>query len=155
MLTWLKSLFLGPQPVGPPETLRAFKSTEPTISKDSVRVEDQALVVEANEKTTVSLFEVKQPSVEKCILTYRANAKAEQLEGKAYLEMQCRFPRLGDHKARGMDNALDGVGDWSPLEAQVYLAAGQSPDSLMLNMVMEGPGRVRMKDVEVIKTPTT
>lgn len=153
MLRWLKSLFLGPQPVGPPETLRAFKPTEPTISKDSVRVEDQALVLEAHEKTTVSLFEVKQPHVDQCILTYRALAKADQLEGKAYLEMLCRLPRVGDHSAKGVDNALEGLGDWSLLETQVYLPEGQQPDFLRLNLVMEGPGRVRMKDVEVIKTP--
>ncbi len=155
MLRWLKSIILGPQPVGPPETLRVFKPTDPTISTDSVRVEDQALVLEANEKTTVSLFEVNHPPVEQCILTYRALAKAERLEGKAYLEMQCSFPRVGDHSAKGMDTALDGLSDWSLLEAQVYLAQGQKPDSLKLNMVMEGPGTVRMKDVEVIKTPAT
>ncbi len=153
MLRWLKSLFLGPQPVGPPETLRAFKPTEPTISKDSVRVEDQALVLEAKEKTTVSLFEVKQPDVEQCILTYRAKAKADELEGKAYLEMQCQLPRTGVHSAKGINKALEGLGDWSQLETQVYLPPGQSPDFLRLNLIMEGPGRVRMKDVEVIKTP--
>lgn len=155
MLRWLKSVILGPQPVGPPETLRAFKLSDPTISKDSVRVEDQVLVLETNGKTTVSLFEVKHPPVEQCILTYRAKAKADRLEGKAYLEMLCRFPRVADHSAKGMDKALDGISDWSILETEVYLASGQKPDSLSLNLVMDGPGTVRMKDVELIKTPTT
>ncbi len=155
MLRWLKSIFLGPQPVGPPETLRAFKPTEPTISKDLVKVEDQALVLEANEKTTVSLFEVNQPHVDQCILTYRAKAKADRLEGRAYLEMLCRLPRIGDHKVKGVDSALEGLGDWSLLETRVYLPEGQKPELLKLNLVMEGPGRVRMKDVELIKTPVS
>jgi len=155
MLRWLKSIFLGPQPVGPPETLRAFKPTEPIISKDFARVEDQALVLEANEKTTVSLFEVKQPHVDQCILSYRATAKADQLEGRAYLEMQCRLPRIGDHKTKGVDKALEGPSDWSLLETQVYLPEGQTPELLKLNLVMEGPGRVRVKDVELIKTPVS
>lgn len=155
MLRWLKSAIFGPQPVGPPETLRAFKLSEPTISTGAVRVEDQALVLESNEKTTVNLFEVTQPPVEQCILTYRAMAKADKLEGKAYLEMQCRFPRVGEHSAKGMDKALDGLSDWSLLETEVYLGSGQKPDSLRLNLVMEGPGTVRMKDVELIKTPAT
>ncbi|MFC1836637.1 hypothetical protein ACFL2Q_18250 [Thermodesulfobacteriota bacterium] len=153
MLKWLKSLFLGPQPSGPPQTFRAFDTSEPMISKDLVKVENDAFVVEAREKTTVTLFEVKKPDLEQCMLTYRAKAKAEDINGRAYLEMQLKFPKLGEHCAKGVNCAVSGSTDWTPMEAPVLLDVGQKPEMMRLNVVMEGPGKVRMKDVEVVRQP--
>lgn len=153
MLKWLKSIVLGPQPTGPPQILRAFDPAEPTLAGDVVRVEDESFVVEAQKETTVSLFELKTAALEPCILTYKANAKAEGLEGKAYLEMQLKFPKLGEHSAKGVNTSITGSTDWTPLEAPVLLDGGQVPDKLKLNVVVEGQGTVRMKDVEVLRTP--
>lgn len=155
MLRWLKSIFLGPQPTGPPETLRAFTFRDPILTREAVKVENEALVVESEMNRTVSLYEVPNPSVEKCILTYRAKAKPEEVEGRAFLEMVCKFPQQGEHRARGLESAVSGSNEWTPMETQVYLAAGQKPEHLTLNVVMQGAGKVRVKDVEVLATPVS
>ena len=155
MLTWLKSLLFGPQPAGPPQTLRAFNPAEPTISRDLVRVENEALIVETDREGTVNLYELQKPEVDQCILTYRATARAEALEGRAYLEMACKFPKVGEHRSRGLQNSLSGPQDWTSVETQVFLDQGQKPEHLGLNLVVEGPGRIVMKDVEVLSTPVS
>lgn len=155
MLRWLKSIFLGPQPTGPPETVRAFTFRDPTLTRESVRVENESLVLESDENKTVSLYEVKDPPVQQCILTYRAKAKPEEVVGRAFLEMVCRFPKQGEHRARGLESAVTGSDEWTAMETQVYLAAGQKPEHLTLNVVLQGPGKVRVRDVEVLATPVT
>jgi hypothetical protein len=150
MLNWLKSLF-GPVPSGPPQIYRAFSPGEPTIA--GVKVEDDAFVVQAAENTIVPLFEIEKPGLETCMVTYKANAKAEDLAGKAYLEMQFKFPKKGEHTAKGLDSAVSGSTDWIPVEAPVFLDGSQQPDSMKLNLVVEGKGTIRLKDVEITKTP--
>lgn len=152
MLKWLKSLF-GPRPTGPPQTLRAFDPSEPTFSQSGIRVEDDAFVIESKENTKVTLFELNDPGVDQCMLTYRANAKAEDIQGRAFLEMQLKLPKMAEHNAQGLDDAVSGSTDWKPMEAPVYLYSGQKPEKLTLNVVMEGPGKIRMKNVEVLSTP--
>ena len=153
MLKWLKSIVLGPQPAGPPQTFRAFDPSEPTVSHDAVKVENDAFVVQANQDTTVTLFEVAPPEMQRCMLTYRAKAKAEEVDGRAYLEMLLQFPKIGEHRAKGVNTAVTGSSDWTTLEAPVMLDVGQVPETLRLNVVVEGQGTVRMKDVEILRTP--
>ena len=96
MLKWLKSLFSAPQPAGPPQVLRAFAPDKPTITQSGIRAEQGAWRIDATEKQTIRLFEVESPAVEQCLLTYRAELKAEALKGRAFLEMWCRLPGRGE-----------------------------------------------------------
>lgn len=152
MLKWLKSLF-GPRTTGPPQTIKSFDASEPTLSKSGVRVENGAFVLEAKEKTTVPLFELTDPGVDQCLLTYRAKAKAEDFNGKAFLELQLKLPKMPEHSAQSIDDAVSGSTDWKSMEAPVYLYSGQKPEKLKLNVVMDGQGTIRMKDVEVLSAP--
>lgn len=152
MLKWLKSLF-GPRPTGPPQTLRAFDPSEPTFSESAVRVEEDAFVIESSETTRVTLFELYDPDAEQCLLTYRANAKAEDFQGRAFLEMALKLPKVPEHSAQGVETAVSGSTDWQMMEAPVYLYPGQKPEKLTLKLVLEGQGKIRMKDVEVLRTP--
>src|SRR6266487_4038006 len=92
MINWLKSIFARPRPSGPPETIRLFRSTDRTLSQDSVTVAQDGWVVEAREGQTIRLFEVQAPQAEQCLITYRAKMKCEGLAGRAFLEMWCRLP---------------------------------------------------------------
>jgi hypothetical protein len=86
MLNGLKSLFARPKPTGPPQVLRAFAPDQPTITRTGIRVEHGAWQIDARaEEQTIRLFEVENPAVEQCLLTYRAELKAEDLRGRAYL----------------------------------------------------------------------
>ena len=153
MLNWLNSLFAGPKPAGPPQLLRAFASDQPTITQSGIRVENGAWQIDARaEEQTIQLFEVKNPAVEQCLLTYRAELKAEGLQGRGFLEMWCRLPGRGEFFSKGYQQALSGTVEWSGYEIPFYLKEGQKPDLIKLNVVVEGQGTVWVRNVELLKT---
>jgi hypothetical protein len=154
MVNWLKSLFAGPQPAWPPQVLRAFAPDQPTITQSGIRPENGAWQIDARtEEQTIRLFEVENPAVEQCLLTYRAELKAEGLQGRAFLEMWCRVPGRGEFFSKGYEQALSGTVDWSRYEIPFNLKRGQEPDLIKLNVVVEGPGTVWLRDVALLKTP--
>jgi hypothetical protein len=154
MLNWLKSRFAGPKPAGPPQLLRAFASDQPTITQTGIRVENGAWRIDARaEEQAIQLFEVENPAVEQCLLTYRAELKAEGLQGRAFLEMWCRMPGRGEFFSKGYQQAVSGTVDWARYEIPFYLKEGQKPDLIKLNVVVEGLGTVWLRNVELLKTP--
>jgi hypothetical protein len=154
MVNWLKSLFAGPKPAGPPQVLRAFAPDQPTITQSGIQVEHGAWHIDTRAEETIRLFEVENPAVEQCLLTYRADLKAEGLQGRGFLEMWCRLPGRGEFFSKGYEQAVSGTVDWASYEIPFYLKRGQKPDLIKLNVVVEGPGTVWLRDVELlIKTP--
>ena len=153
MLNWLKSLFSMPKPAGPPQTIRTFSANERTITQDGVRVDADAIRIEATGSRTVRLYEVKDPGVQQCIVTYRAEMKAEKVEGRAFLEMWCSFPGRGEFFSKGLHQPLTGTSDWARFEIPFYLKRGQTPDLIKLSLVVEGRGVVWMKNIQLLKTP--
>ena len=155
MFKWLKSLFSGPTPAGPPQVLRVFAAGQPTITQGGIRAEQGAWRIDATGKETFRLFEVEDPAVEQCLLTYRAELKAEGLNGRAFLEMWCRIPGRGEFFSKGHQQAVSGTVDWARYEIPFYLKRGQTPDLLKLNLAVEGPGTVLLRKIELLKTPLT
>jgi hypothetical protein len=154
MLNRLKSLFGGPKPTESPQRLRAFASDQPTITQSGIRVENGAWRIDARaEEQTIRLFEVENPAVEQCLLTYRAELKAENLQGRGYLEMWCRLPGRGEFFSKGYQQAVSGTVNWSRYEIPFYLKRDQRPDLIKLNVVVEGQGTVWLRNVELLKTP--
>jgi hypothetical protein len=92
---------------------------------------------------------VPNPGVEQCRVFYRARLKTEGLVGRAYLEMWCQFPGLGEAFSRGLDNTISGSSDWASCQTPFFLKAGEKPDLIRLNLVVEGRGKVFIKDVEL------
>lgn len=153
MVRWLKSMFGVAEPAGPPVSIRRFRPTDPTLSRDGIAVEQEGWVVDAREGQTVRLFEAQDPQVEHCVVTYRAKMKTEGLDGRAFLEMWCRLPGRGEFFSRGVDQAVEGTTDWVSCEIPFYLKKGQRPDLIKLNLAIEGSGRVWIRDMELLKTP--
>ena len=154
MLNWLKSRFAGPKPAGPPQVLRAFAPNWPTITQSGIRVENGAWHIDANaEEQTIRLFEVENPAVEQCLLTYRAELKTEVLQRRAFLEMWCRMPGRGEFFSKGYKQAVLGTVEWASYEIPFYLKGDQKPDFIKLNVVVEGQGRVWLRNLELLKTP--
>jgi hypothetical protein len=154
MLNWLKSRFTGPKPSGPQQVLRAFASDQPTITQSGIQVENGAWQIDARaEEQTIRLFEVENPAVEQCLLTYRAELKAEDLQGRGFLEMWCRLPGRGEFFSKGPKQTVAGTVNWSRYEIPFYLKRGQKPDLIKLNVVVEGPGKLWLRNVELLKTP--
>ncbi len=153
MFEWLKSLFKVPQPAGPPQELKSFTTSDPTITQDLIVPEEDVWCVKCTEKQTIRLFEVPNPGVEQCMLTYRAQLKTDAVEGRAYLEMWCRLPGRGEFFSKGLHNAVKGTNEWTSYEIPFYLKGGQKPDLVRLNLVVEGSGTIWIKDVQLLQTP--
>jgi hypothetical protein len=79
--------------------------------------------------------------------------KTEGLTGRAFLEMWCRLPGRGEFFSKGLNQAITGTTDWASYEIPFYLKKGHRPDLIKLNLVIEGRGKVSMKDVELLKAP--
>ena len=152
MLNWLKSIFRPPQPSGPAETIRQFRTTDRTLSQDVISVVQDGWVVDSKEGQTIRLFEVQEPQAEQCLLTYRAKLKTDSLSGRAFLEMWCRLPGRGEFFSKGLNQAAKGTTDWASYEIPFHLKKGQRPDLIKLNLVIEGRGKVWLREVQLFKT---
>lgn len=153
MLKRLRSRLRGPETAGPPETLRRFGAAEPTIASHGVSVEDDGWRIDASDAGSVELFDVREPGVEQCMLTYRAELRSEDLTGGAYLEMWCRLPGQGEFFSKGLHHKVRGTTGWASHEVPFHLRAGQRPDLIRLNAAFEGPGTLWLRNVELQKTP--
>jgi hypothetical protein len=153
MWNWLKSLFSMPEPAGPPQSFRTFSTGEPTLTRDGIRPDQGGWCVEAAAARTVRLFEVTEPGVEQCMITYRADIKTEDVRGRAYLEMWCRLPGRGEFFSKGVQQPVSGTTDWSRNEIPFYLKKDQKPDLIKLNLVVEGTGKVWLRNLQLLQTP--
>ncbi len=153
MFEWFKSLLKVPQPDGPPQELRSFTTSDPTLTQESIAPEEGVWCVNVADQQTIRLFEIADPGVEKCMLTYRAQLKTRDVQGKAYLEMWCRLPGRGEFFSKGLRNTVKGTNEWASYEIPFYLKQGQKPDMVKLNLVVEGSGTIWIKDVQLLQTP--
>ncbi len=154
MLEWLRNLFAGgPRPSGPPRMIRKFGVGDPTLTSDQVTVAQDVWLIDSRGDRVIRLFEVEDPQVEQCLLTYRAKIKTEALSGRAFLEMWCHFPGRGEFFSKGIHHAVSGTTDWASYETPFYLKKGEKPDLIKLNVAIEGTGKVWMKDLELLATP--
>ncbi len=154
VLTWLKSRIGSPRPTGPAELFRRFSpDTDVTITRDGVTEIDCGWRVESADSRAFKLFEIAEPGIEQCMVTYRAEMRSTGVTKRAYLEMWCRIPGRGEFFSRGVRNPLKGDTGWASHEIPFYLRAGQQPDLIKLNVVLDGPGTVELRSIEVLVTP--
>ena len=153
MFERLRSRFRQPEPAGPPESLRMFGPSDRPIAESGVFSDDDGWRIEAREANSLPLFEVVEPTVEHCLLTFRAELRTSDLDGGAYLEMWCRLPGRGEFFSKGVNQKVGGTTSWSSREVPFYLKAGQRPDLIRLNLALEGAGTVWIRNVEVLRTP--
>jgi hypothetical protein len=148
----LKSVFTPPRPAGPQVSVKRFTTADATVTKSGVTIEGDAWRLEASNTTTFRLFEVADPGLEQCQLAYRARIRSEDVGKRAYLEMWCRFPGRGEFFSRGFHNAVMGTMDFASVEIPFYLKAGQRPDLIRVNVVIEGAGKIWIRDLEILQT---
>src|SRR6266508_3243249 len=153
VLSRLRSLFKQPEPAGPPEILRGYAISDAPLTRDGATLDSDGWRIEFDEERSLRLFEVSEPGVDRCILTYRAQLRTQGAQGRVYLEMWCRLPGRGEFFSKGLNQAVKGTTDCSPHETPFFLKAGQQPDLIKLNVVSEGAGTVWIKDVELLRTP--
>ena len=134
-----------------PVPIRRFSTTERTIGGD-IRVDGDAWLIDSMEPRIARLFEVADPQVDNCLLTYRAALRSQNFSGRVYLEMWCRLPGLGEFFSRGVKRTLSGTTEWSSFEIPFRLKMGQQPDLIKLNLGVEGYGKVWIKDIELLRS---
>jgi hypothetical protein len=126
-------------------------SLDPKISADG----KGSLRVDAKEPMTVPLFEVTDVGVDNAALIYQASLRSENLDGKAFLEMWVRIPGKGEFFSRGLDRPITGTMSWVTVATPFFLQAGQKPDLIRLNLVVQGKGRVWVDDVHLMRGSLT
>jgi hypothetical protein len=101
--------------------------------------------------TIICLGEVKGLNIENARLLYRAKVKAD-LTGSAFLEMWCHVAG-GQYFSKGMNSTVSGKEDWKQIETPFILQAGQKPEKVTLNLVINGTGTVWIDDIVLSKEP--
>jgi hypothetical protein len=128
-------------------------SVSPRIELDSkVKIEGAgALKVTTQWPTTVFLGEVEGLDIENAKLVYSAKVKSE-LDGNAFLEMWAHVGG-GQYFSRGMNDAVSGKTDWQTIQTPFMFQAGQKPDKVTLNLVINGKGTVWIDDIVLSRAP--
>lgn len=153
IVDWVKAHIGPPQPAGPAARLASFSIADQPIARDSLSVVNGAWRIETGGKRTFRLFEIPAPDVERCMLTYRATIRCEQVRERAYLELWCRFAGLGEFFSKGVHQPVRGSSSWASYETSFLLQPGQRPDMIKLNVTFDGPGTLWIKDIELLATP--
>ena len=122
---------------------------DPEVSHDG----NGSLRIEAVEPVVVRLYEVSDIDADDTRLLYEAHLRTENLKGQAYLEMWCVFEGQGEYFSRGLADPLTGTVEWTRRQIPFFLKAGENPDRLKLNLVVDGRGTVWIDDIVVSKTP--
>ncbi|HSI15079.1 MAG TPA: protein kinase [Chthoniobacter sp.] len=130
------------------ESLKNHGAQDPEVVSQRSRLEVRAKLVA--QPRVVRLYEVPNPNVEDCTVLYRAKLMTRNLEGRAFLEMWCRFPGLGEAFSRGLDQTIGGSNDWVSCQIPFFLKKGEKPDLIRLNVVIQGEGEVYARNIELV-----
>jgi hypothetical protein len=136
----------------------SLDSTEGVLTQSGVTIDRQissdgsgSLRINAAEPTTVRLFETGDVDIENARLVYQAQLRTANVEGQVYLEMWCSFPGRGEFFSRDLATPLRGTTEWSTEQTPFILKAGENPDNVKLNLVINGKGTVWIDDIRLIK----
>lgn len=150
MWGWLGRPFLRNKPVVVPTIIRRFTTADPTITPN-LAIDGDAWFIDSKEPQVIRLFAVTDPDVAQATLVYRATMKSENFAGRFLLELWYRLPGGAEYYVHGADQAVSGTTEWAPYELSVKLGKNcPSPELIKLNVLVEGFGRVWIRDVELL-----
>ncbi len=144
-------------PDSPPSVPRLLAAPTPSdrpLAQELQPMHDGSFLASCTTTQVFRLFEVRpHPGVENCVVLYQAQLRTEGLSGRAYLEMWCRLPGQGESFSRGLDNTVSGTTDWVTTQTPFFLKQGENADLFRLNLVVEGPGKVLMRNIRLEAAP--
>jgi hypothetical protein len=130
------------------------------ITRSDVQIDEQissdgngSLRIIAIQPKVVRLFEAGDVDIENARLIYQAKVRTQNVEGQVYLEMWCHFPGKGEFFSRGLQTPLTGTNEWTTEETPFFLKKGENPDSVKLNLVINGKGTVWIDDIRLLMGP--
>ncbi len=118
----------------PPSVTVSFDPSQSVDGNGSVRID-----YESAEPRSVVLYEAANPGVENATVWCEASLRGEGLKNIAYLEMWCDFGD-GQYFTRGLDQVIQGDGDWRKVRIPFFLKQGEKPARFLMGVRMEGPG---------------
>ncbi|UCE64962.1 MAG: hypothetical protein JSU85_08735 [Candidatus Zixiibacteriota bacterium] len=138
----------------PVKNLDGFLTQEGVeVDRDVSSDGNGSIKIVAPESTTVRLYEAGDIDIENVRLAYQAKIRAENVIGQAFLEMWCVFEGKGEFFSRGLRTLVTSDTDWKDTETMFYLKAGENPDNIKLNLVINGSGTVWIDDIKLVKHP--
>jgi uncharacterized protein (TIGR03067 family) len=138
----------------------SFSPAQVATTEEGLTADQECLRIEAPQKRTVcmqkgSIRQAPLPARDS-LIAFRAQMKASNLLGRAYLEMSCEWtgdPTKGEHFVTNLATPLTGTSQWASYETTFPLPYDQWPDKFKLNVVIEGKGTVWIKNCEVLRGP--
>jgi hypothetical protein len=112
-----------------------------------------SLRISAPVPTVVELFEKKDVKAKDAKLVYSARLRTEDLKGKAYLEMLIFYPDGSKNFARSLKTALGDTSEWKAESVSYPIKKDLPPETVKLNLVIDGTGIVWIDDVKLVKKP--
>ncbi len=135
-------------------------SLEGVIDYSGVRLDNEftsdgngSLRIETGKPVTLKLFQTGDIDIENAKLVYKAHLRVQDLVGKVYLEMLCRFPGKGEFFSRALHSSLSGNQDWTIQDTPFFLKKGENPNNIQINLVVDGKGTAWIDDIRLEKTP--
>ncbi|HLT20333.1 MAG TPA: hypothetical protein VKZ96_12800 [Thermomicrobiales bacterium] len=154
VMSWVRSRIIEPRPAGPERLLRRFTpAVDHPIHQDAITTTPESWRVQTRGRRSFRLFELRERLPAACLLTYRAWMRSENVRPRAYLEMWCHIPDVGEFASRGIHTALTGDNGWVICETRFRLKPGLLPDAIKLNIAFDGPGAVEISDISLTATP--
>ena len=129
------------------------------IDKDTSKDGSESLLVNSTEPTTIELFELKNEDFGNKRLTYKAQMRSQDLvdtedsRGISYIELLAKFPDGDAIVSRGPRVPISGTTDWSYAKTVLYIDKATAPESVKLNLVVEGQGKVWIDDIKLEVIP--
>ena len=123
------------------------------FDRDMTNDGNGSLRIATSKPITVRLYETGDIDIENSQLIYRAKLRTKDVEGQVYIEMLCHFPEKGEFFSRALQSPLSGSQEWISQETPFFLKAGENPDNVKINLVVDGKGTVWIDDIRLLKTP--
>ncbi len=129
------------------------RTVEIVLDREITADGNGSLRITTDQPATVRLLETGDLDIENARLIYQANIRTEGVKGRVYLEMWCQFRGRGEFFSRALQSPLSGTTAWTVQETPFFLKAGENPDNVKLNLVIDGKGTAWIDDIHLLKAP--
>lgn len=151
---------------GETELLFPISNIDEIISQSGIEIDSMvttdgngSLLVNTDKPIKVQLFELNDEEFGNKRITYRAQIRSEDLKsgdnmrGISYIELVAKFSDGEELISRGPRVPISGTTDWRPADTVLYIDTANKPESINLNLIVEGQGKVWIDAVKLEAIP--
>jgi hypothetical protein len=114
----------------------------------------KSLRITAEKPVIIKLYEINEPGIHDMTLIYKAWVKTGNLKGNVFLEMRVGFEKT-KQLVRGLSSKISEDTGFKEIDTIFFLKKNHYPESIELNLVIEGQGTVWIDSVRLYKGPLT